>query len=107
MSIGLPDCDSIEAYHYELRGRQLALELTKPYLVLARRMFAKAIELDPGYARAYAGMVLCDCYLCDWHGEDIGLPFTDGDNLLPLRAALSGKAVDSESTIIVAICPCC
>lgn len=62
---------NIEAYHYELRGRQLALELTQSYLVLARRMFAKAAELDPGYARAYAGMVICDCYLRDWHGQDI------------------------------------
>jgi len=63
--------DNIDAYHYELRGRQLALELTKSYLLLARRMFSKAVELDPLYARAHAGIVICDCYLRDWHGENI------------------------------------
>jgi adenylate cyclase len=29
----------------------------KSYVLLARRMFTKAAELDPSYARAYAGMV--------------------------------------------------
>jgi adenylate cyclase len=62
---------NIEAYHYELRGRQLLLELTKPYLVLARRMFVKAADLDPGYARAYAGQVMCDCFLREFHDEKI------------------------------------
>ncbi|BCH21959.1 hypothetical protein MesoLjLc_15830 [Mesorhizobium sp. L-8-10] len=62
---------SIEAYHYELRGRQLMVEFTKPYLLLARRMFAKAAELDPRYGRAYAGMVICDCFLLNRHGQDI------------------------------------
>lgn len=71
--------DSIEAYHYELRGRQLALALTKPNLLLARRMFAKAVELDPRYARAFAGMVTSDCFLRDLHGQDI-----DGKALLAL-----------------------
>lgn len=63
--------DNVEAYHHELRGRQLALALTKTNLALSRRMFSKAAELDPGYARAYAGMVICDCYLRDWHGQDV------------------------------------
>ncbi|MBO9587177.1 winged helix-turn-helix domain-containing protein [Devosia sp.] len=63
--------NSLEAYNYELRARQLALVLTKSYLVPARRMYGKAAELDPGYARAYAGMATCDCYLRDWHGEAI------------------------------------
>jgi adenylate cyclase len=30
---------------------------------LARRMFAKAVELDPAYARAYAGIADCDSFL--------------------------------------------
>src|SRR5256886_4486725 len=30
---------------------------------LARRMFAKAVELDPLYARAYAGIADCDSFL--------------------------------------------
>lgn len=92
---------NVEAYHYELRGRQLALELTKPYLLLARRMFDKAAELDPTYARAYAGMVICDCYLRDWHGNDIApdaiLALADKtlalDPLLPEALAARGFAL--------------
>lgn len=81
---------NVEAYHYELRGRQLAHELTKSYLVLARRMFAKAAELDPSYARAYAGIVTCDCYLRDWHGQDISADaiLTIADTALHLDPAL-------------------
>lgn len=81
---------NIEAYHYELRGRRLALELTKSYLVLARRMFGKAVELDPLYARAHAGIVICDCYLRDWHGQEIdaGEILAIADKALHLDPAL-------------------
>lgn len=62
---------SVEAYRYELQGRQLALALTKSNLLLARRMFAKEAEIDPLYARAHASTVICDCYLRDWHGHTV------------------------------------
>lgn len=70
-AIRLARTENVEAYHCELQGRQLALALTKSSLIQARRMFAKAVEIDAGYARAYAGMVICDCYLRDWHGDTI------------------------------------
>src|SRR5438477_10498247 len=35
----------------------------KAYYELARRIFAKAVELDPLYARAYAGIADCDSFL--------------------------------------------
>ena len=52
--------ENVEAYTYYLRGRQFSHEGTKSYLLLARRMFTKAVELDPHYARAYAGIADCD-----------------------------------------------
>lgn len=70
-AIGKARTANVEAYHFELQGRQLTLALTKSNLLVARRMFAKAAELDPLYARAHAGMVICDCYLREWHGEEI------------------------------------
>lgn len=82
--------DNVEAYNYELRGRQLASALTKSDLALARRMFSKAAELDPNYARAYAGMVICDCYLRDWHGQVI-----PADAILPT----ADKAVDLDPAL--------
>src|SRR5437762_9165805 len=63
-SISQAPTDNVEAYTYYLRGRQfLQRRSTKAYYELARRMFAKAVELDPLYARAYAGIADCDSFL--------------------------------------------
>ncbi len=60
---------NIEAYQFYLRGRQyLSRHSTKSYEA-ARRMFLRAIELDPGYAQAYAGVADCDAFRCLMHGE--------------------------------------
>jgi len=55
--------DNVEAYTYYLRGRQFMQRHSKSNYQLARRMFAKATELDPLYARAYAGIADCDSFL--------------------------------------------
>src|SRR6185436_294163 len=62
-SIGQTPTDNVEAYTYYLRGRQFLHKHSKSYYQLARRMFAKAVELDPQYARAYAGIADCDSFL--------------------------------------------
>jgi adenylate cyclase len=55
--------ENIEAYTYYLRGREFVHRLSKNNLQIARRMFARAVELDPQYARAYAGLADCDSHL--------------------------------------------
>ena len=62
-SIAQDPTDNIEAYTYYLRGREFLHRHSKPYYQLARRMFTKAVELDPLYARAYAGIADCDSFL--------------------------------------------
>jgi adenylate cyclase len=62
-SIDQVPTENIEAYTYYLRGRDFLHRRSKHYLQLARRMFTRAVELDPNYARAYAGMADCDSYL--------------------------------------------
>ena len=62
-SIGQNPTDNVDAYTYYLRGRDFFYRHSKRYFELARRMFAKAVELDPGYARAYAGIADCDAWL--------------------------------------------
>lgn len=62
-SIGQAPTGNVEAYTYYLRGRQFLLRGYKGYYELARRMFAKAVELDPLYARAYAGIAACDAFI--------------------------------------------
>src|SRR6266550_1857079 len=70
-SIGQTPTDNVEAYTYYLRGRQFMQRHSKSNYQLARRMFAKAVELDPLYARAYAGIADCDSFLYFWCREDI------------------------------------
>jgi adenylate cyclase len=62
-SIGQTPTGNVEAYTYYLRGRQFFHRHSKSYYQLARRMFAQAVELDPAYARAYAGIADCDSFL--------------------------------------------
>ncbi len=72
-SIGQAPTDNIEAYTYYLRGRDFFYRHSKRYYQLARRMFAKAVELDPLYARAYAGIADCDSILFHHYHEDVGI----------------------------------
>ncbi|MFQ5984806.1 MAG: BTAD domain-containing putative transcriptional regulator [Alphaproteobacteria bacterium] len=56
--------DSLAAYDYVLRGDEDVQLYTKEKTARSRQMYLKAIELDPQYARAYAGAALS--YLSDW-----------------------------------------
>lgn len=62
---------SVEAYNYYLKARQLYQFRSKANFQEARQMFAKAVEIDPLYARAYAGMAECDSFLSTWFGIKI------------------------------------
>ena len=50
---------NVQAYDYYLRGRQYFHQLRRKSLEYARQMFNRAIEIDPEYARAYAGVADC------------------------------------------------
>src|SRR5262249_49706140 len=66
--------DNVEAYTFYLKGRQFIERRSKAYYHLAREMFAKAVELDPQYARAYAGIADCDSFLLlHYHVENIAI----------------------------------
>ncbi|HSM69053.1 MAG TPA: tetratricopeptide repeat protein [Xanthomonadales bacterium] len=57
---------SIEAYEYYLRGRQYFHTLSENGLRFACQMFNKAIEIDPGFARAYAGSADSHSLISQW-----------------------------------------
>jgi adenylate cyclase len=82
--------ENIEAYTYYLRGRDFCRRYIKHYLQLGRRMFAKAVELDPLYARAYAGMADCDSFLRYYYRFDIST-----DRIL----ALADKALSLDEAL--------
>jgi adenylate cyclase len=54
---------NVEAYNFYLRGRQFFNRQSTRCFDIARKMFARAIEIDPGYARAHAGFADCEAFL--------------------------------------------
>ncbi len=50
---------NVEAYDYYIRGRQFFHQLRRKSLEYAKQMFNKAIEVDPEYALAHAGVADC------------------------------------------------
>ena len=54
---------NVQAYENCLRGRQFFHRQTKSSLEIAKRLFQRAIDLDPTYARAYAGLADCESEL--------------------------------------------
>ncbi|HXG81481.1 MAG TPA: tetratricopeptide repeat protein [Sphingomicrobium sp.] len=81
---------NVEAYNYYLKGRQLFHAFTKSYLMLAKEMFAKAVEIDPNYARAYAGMASSISRL--WGMYNVP---TNADELL----AITDKAISLDPNL--------
>jgi tetratricopeptide (TPR) repeat protein len=55
--------ENVQAYEYYLRGRQFFHQLRRTSLQYARRMFDRAIEIDPNFARAHAGIADCCSFL--------------------------------------------
>jgi adenylate cyclase len=100
-SIGQVPTENIEAYTYYLRGRDFLHRRSKRYLQLARGMFAKAVELDPNYARAYAGMADCDSYLYMTYHMDVSI---DGILATTEKAlALDNKLAEAHASRGVAL----
>lgn len=62
---------NVDAYAQYLRGRDFYWSATRTNLLMAKQNFARAIELDPLYARAYAGLATCDALLKSRHGVDV------------------------------------
>jgi adenylate cyclase len=53
----------VRAYEYYLRGRGYYYQFRRRGIQFALQMFSRAIEIDPSYALAYAGMADCRSYL--------------------------------------------
>ncbi|MEI7599363.1 MAG: adenylate/guanylate cyclase domain-containing protein [Aestuariivirga sp.] len=81
---------NVEAYTYFLRGRDYFHRGSRTYYNLAKRMFAKALELDPGYARAYSGLADCDAFLyMDYSEETADAVLANSGKALALEPSLA------------------
>jgi adenylate cyclase len=60
------DTQELEAYDYYLRGLQYFYTLTESSVDIASEMFQRAIDIDPGFARAYAGLANAESLTAQW-----------------------------------------
>jgi adenylate cyclase len=58
-----PHTGNLDAYECYLRGRKCFYQYGPRDMEFARQLFERAIELDPGFAPAYAGVADCWSYL--------------------------------------------
>ncbi len=72
-AIAQPPTASVEAYTYYLRAREYYHIASRANHLMARQPFVRATELDPDYARAYAGIAVCDARLHSHYGGSMPL----------------------------------
>lgn len=84
--------ESPEAYNLYLQGRFYWNKRNGPDIEKAIGFLNQAIQLDPGYALAYAG--LADCY--DIQEQYAGIP---GKESLPRAEAAAMKALEIDNTL--------
>jgi adenylate cyclase len=73
--------ENVRAYEYYLRGRQMQLQLRRSTLQYARRMFDRAIEIDPNFARAHAAIADCCSFLyMYWDASKANLEAADASS---------------------------
>ena len=58
---------NVEAYEFYLRGRQFFHQHRRRALEFAMQMFERAVELDPGYALAHAGVADCCSFMYQYY----------------------------------------
>jgi len=77
-AIEKPPTENIRAYEFYLRGRQYFHQFRRTGLQSARRMFERAIETDPQFAMAHAGLAdSCAFLYMYWDGSKANLDGAD------------------------------
>jgi adenylate cyclase len=65
-----PSTTNVQAYEFYLRGRKFFQKWTRQNIGFARQMFERAIELDPNFAAAWAGLATAHLHLVGWGGGE-------------------------------------
>jgi len=80
--------DNVQAYEYYLRGRQFFHQWRRKAIEYARQMFERAIEIDPAYARAWAGVADCCAFTFNyWDASAANLEQADAASRKALELA--------------------
>ena len=81
----------LRAYEYYLRGRSYYYRFNRHGMAFAAQMFQQALDLDPGYASAWAGLANCAAY------AHIYIERTESQR--QLAEACSRKALELDPTL--------
>ena len=87
--------NNIEAYDSYIRGNALYTNVTKEGNVLARRMFKRAIDIDPKFAEAYSAIALT--YVDDYRNKWVEDPLAAVDRAFDF--ANKAIAVDKNAAV--------
>jgi adenylate cyclase len=68
-AIGRAPTTDLEAYDYYLRGKLFFYQYKRKGIEFALKMFTRAIEIDPAFVRAYAGIADCCSFLYMYAGN--------------------------------------
>src|SRR5438128_12089501 len=94
--------ENVQAYEYYLRGRQIQHQLRRSALQYARRMFDRAIEIDPNFARAHAGIADCCALLyMYWDASNTNLEEADASSKKALQ--LDPESAEAHTSRAVAL----
>src|SRR5438477_5123103 len=96
--------ENIQAYEYYLRGRQIQHQMRRSALQYARRMFDRAIEIDPNFARAHAGVADCCSFLyMYWDGSRANLEAADVSSQRPLELDRAGAEAHTSRGVALTL----
>ena len=87
-ALGKPTTSDVKAYDYYLRGRKFFYQYSRKGMQFALELYSRAIEQDPQFARAYAGIAQCAAFLF----QNAGAHAAD----LEQADAASGKALELD-----------
>ena len=93
--------ENTEAYTCFLRGRELLREGTEASRRHAIALFEKAIELDPGFTRAYVGEAECYQLLSDAGNESWDIAVTTERRLLERALNLDPNLPEAHASLAV------
>jgi len=96
--------ENVQAYECYLRGRQVHNQMRRTTLQYARRMFERAIEIDPNFARAYAGIADCCSFLyMYWDGSRANLEGADVSSRKALQLDPEGAEAHTSRALALTL----
>lgn len=94
--------ENVQAYEYYLRGRQAFHQFRRSGMQFARRVLDRAIEIDPSFVRAHAGIAdCCSSLYMYWDASNANLEEADASSRRALQ--LDSESAEAHTSRAVAL----